>query len=600
MALKTKGGYRPTYIKVVIILISSVLPLYLLSAGILLVNYGLIKREILHSKNQAIDFYSQSIFRTLENTQMQLYQLLDSTDMGYFTLLDKSDGAGSKDYSQKVELTSRIQEQLINCLIMNDYLNDITLVTEGKTIITSNSVYFGDIESRDFYYERFGSQSGNLFYDRENGSLHMLTCFPALSSLSGETPSAIVFTELAVDRIQEDIAKRCSILPQDGQVVLASLDDSWFIPQHEQDSSRIGELLTNLKQEPAPLRPISLSNGTMWNAASLSQTLGLSILLCLDRLPVETPFLTLVLFFIGVAILTAVIIRLDWILIKRVVAMPVNTLIEAFRHVEQNDYRVIDAVEDKGEFGYVYTQFNNLVNELQTKAAIAYEQELRVKEAEFKHLQVQINPHFIYNSMFTISRMVKDGNTKLAGQFADYLGNYFRYITRTGTALVPLSEELQHMQNYINIMSIRFSNRIQVYVTNTAENIHVLIPKLIIQPLVENAFEHGIKDVLIDAEIRIDIYPSAGEIIIRVEDNGGSMDEEKIRALLTHINQSVESRNMTGLANVHKRLKLTYGESNGLMLAVGKDMGLVCTITIPYDETQQTERQETPPETTET
>ena len=230
MALKTKGGYRPTYIKVVIILISSVLPLYLLSAGILLVNYGLIKREILHSKNQAIDFYSQSIFRTLENTQMQLYQLLDSTDMGYFTLLDKSDGAGSKDYSQKVELTSRIQEQLINCLIMNDYLNDITLVTEGKTIITSNSVYFGDIESRDFYYERFGSQSGNLFYDRENGSLHMLTCFPALSSLSGETPSAIVFTELAVDRIQEDIAKRCSILPQDGQVVLASLDDSWFVP----------------------------------------------------------------------------------------------------------------------------------------------------------------------------------------------------------------------------------------------------------------------------------------------------------------------------------------------------------------------------------
>ncbi len=572
---------QPTYIKVILILLLSLLPLYLLIAGILISNYNMVKNEVIKSKNQAISFYSESVFDDLDNTQIKIYQLLGGTDMGYFTVL----GSNQDEYLNKSELALRIQEQLINVMTANAYVKEISIVTENGDIITSSSIGLNNVTASRELYDQFMKNGRNLLFDEKNGVLYMLACFPARSVLSNENPSVIAFVQLSTSDIQGTIAEFCSIGESDGQIVLSSLDKTWSIyDPGRQDSDRIPEFLQTIGRDSASqkvLHKVALSGKTFWSASITSETLGLQIVLYLDRLPVNAPVGNLILLFLLVALVTIVIVRVDWYLIKLVVATPVNALIHALKKTEQNEYDEIKEQYHDDDFKYIFKQFNNLASEMKENTARMYEHRMRTQEAEFKHLQVQINPHFFYNSMFTISRLAKDGNNELAGRFADYLGNYFSYITRTGISLIPLKDELKHVQTYINIMSIRFPERVQVFLENDMQNQDFLIPKLIIQPLVENAFAHGVKDVLADGEIHIRIFSSPSSLTISVEDNGGTADEELVEYLSAVVNQPLEPVNMTGLANVNKRLKIYFGEESGLSFSINEYNGLQCVIRIP-------------------
>jgi len=572
---------QPTYIKVILILLLSLLPLYLLITGILISNYSMVKNEVIKSKNQAISFYSESVFDDLDNTQIKIYQLLGGTDMGYFTIL----GSSQDEYLNKSELALRIQEQLINIMTANAYVKEISIVTENGDIITSSSIGLNNVTASSELYDQFMKNGRNLLFNEKSGVLYMLACFPARSVLPNENPSVIAFVQLSTSDIQSTIAEFCSIGESDGQIALTSLDKTWAVYNPGRPGSdRIPEFLQTIGRDSASqkvLHKVALSGKTVWSASITSETLGLQIVLYLDRLPVNAPVGNLILLFLLVALVTIVIVRVDWYLIKLVVATPVNALIHALKKTEQNEYDEIKEQYHDDDFKYIFKQFNNLASEMKENTARMYEHRMRTQEAEFKHLQVQINPHFFYNSMFTISRLAKDGNNELAGRFADYLGNYFSYITRTGISLIPLKDELKHVQTYINIMSIRFPERVQVFLENDMQNQDFLIPKLIIQPLVENAFAHGVKDVLADGEIHIRIFSSPSSLTISVEDNGGTADEELAEYLSAVVNQPLEPVNMTGLANVNKRLKIYFGEESGLSFSINEYNGLQCVIRIP-------------------
>ncbi len=186
-------------------------------------------------------------------------------------------------------------------------------------------------------------------------------------------------------------------------------------------------------------------------------------------------------------------------------------------------------------------------------------QEQMRQKAEFKALQFQVNPHFLFNALNTISSVCRE-NSDRARELLLTLADYFRYNLGNGAYLVPMQEEIEHVQDYLEIEKARFEENL-IVTYDLDEELHVLIPTLILQPIVENAVRHGRgKDgkrvVHISAREETDGY------VVQVQDKGSGFDPEVLKKL----SNGEEIGKSIGLSNVHRRMKNMYGEENGLQI----------------------------------
>ncbi|HAL73498.1 MAG TPA: two-component sensor histidine kinase, partial [Clostridiales bacterium] len=232
------------------------------------------------------------------------------------------------------------------------------------------------------------------------------------------------------------------------------------------------------------------------------------------------------------------------------------------------------------EFSTLFHSFNQMVQNLQVLVNEVYEKELLVQHANLKQLQSQINPHFMYNSLYALSTLIKTGDNENADLFCMYLANYFRYITRSGSDLMPLADEWQHASTYLNIMTMRNSNiRIDFQHELPAEVKKIKVPRLIIQPILENAFKHGGKTVTHFA-LKVAATYTDGCLTITVDDNGKRIGDAELDDLNSRLNEHQSGQEITGLINIHKRLRLMFGQPSGLEASRSDLGGMRITATI--------------------
>lgn len=254
----------------------------------------------------------------------------------------------------------------------------------------------------------------------------------------------------------------------------------------------------------------------------------------------------------------------------RIMHKPLLLLVQSFQKVEEGDLNVSIPNDSKTEFGYMYERFNNMVSNLHTLIDQVYNQKLMTQRAELKQLQSQINPHFLYNSLFIINTMARTEDENLI-PFTKLLGEYFRYITRSGADFIPLCDEVAHARNYANIQRMRFSKRLSVDFDDYPPAwANFKVPRLILQPIIENAFEHGIAGKTSDARIAVRFSAQGDSLYISVEDNG-SISDEDIAALDSTIDSNTGGE-ITGLLNIHQRVRLVFGASGGVK-AQRSDLG---------------------------
>ncbi|MCI8319499.1 MAG: sensor histidine kinase [Dorea sp.] len=218
------------------------------------------------------------------------------------------------------------------------------------------------------------------------------------------------------------------------------------------------------------------------------------------------------------------------------------------------------------------------------------------KQTELTALQSQINPHFLYNTLESIrGQALMDDNREIAGM-VEALSSFFRYsISRKGK-LVTLREELANINNYMLIQCYRFNNRFSLEVLIDEEDEEAydfLIPKLIIQPVVENAIYHGLEEKLEGGRVTIEVIVTDKTLILTISDNGSGIEG----AALAKLNQRIHSPSMrveeeggqkqhnTGIAlpNIHKRIQLLFGEEYGVNVYSTVGQGTDVEITIPAD-----------------
>jgi len=265
---------------------------------------------------------------------------------------------------------------------------------------------------------------------------------------------------------------------------------------------------------------------------------------------------------------------------RRIVHKPLSMLVQAFERVKEGnlDEHLYPGTND--EFAYLYRAFNDMEDRLKQLIDEVYVQKNLIQKAQLKQLQAQINPHFLYNSFFTLSRRIKRQDYENAEEFAKHLGNYFKYLTRDGSDFIPLRQEVEHAKSYAAIQQARFSNRVQVAFEDLPENYEgILVPRLIIQPLLENSFGHGLEDKISDGILQVSFLAEKDGIQIRVEDNGEGAGDEDIVKMQESLEEQ-EPDEVTGIVNIHRRLKTYFRGLAGLRIERSRLGGVAITIDI--------------------
>ena len=268
--------------------------------------------------------------------------------------------------------------------------------------------------------------------------------------------------------------------------------------------------------------------------------------------------------------------------VHRTVHKPLDRLSKAFERVE-GGVLTEHIYHDRGdEFGYIYQRFNSMEDRLDQLIDEVYVQKNLAQKAELKQLQAQINPHFLYNSFFILSRRISREDYEGAEDISNHLGNYFKYLARDMSDEIQLKEETEHARSYAAIQSARFSSRIKIEFGELPEEWKsFMVPRLILQPLLENSFKYGLEDRMEDGLLHVSFTPNENGLKITVEDNGQSdSDPEAMQSAL----ETQEIDIVSGMINIHRRLKIYFHGESGLKISRSELGGIAVSMNLPGRE----------------
>ncbi len=195
-----------------------------------------------------------------------------------------------------------------------------------------------------------------------------------------------------------------------------------------------------------------------------------------------------------------------------------------------------------------------------------YAKELYAQRAVYRQLQSQINPHFLYNSFFVLQNMIREEENESASEFTKSLGQYYKFITRTERQEVALKEEVDHARVYLEIMKKRYGRRLEYeIVCGEAECLQIQVPRLILQPFIENVFGHGSHSGRDPMKIRLQVLREKEQIWIIIEDNGSGMEEQRLKDLAGELFKGDETKD-SAIFNINRRLKIKFGSDYGVIL----------------------------------
>ena len=241
----------------------------------------------------------------------------------------------------------------------------------------------------------------------------------------------------------------------------------------------------------------------------------------------------------------------------------------------------------RNPFFNVYTELMSLIDDNATKADREYSLAMLKKQAEIKALQNQINPHFLYNTLDCIRGMAIEQGADNIEEMTRALSGMFRYsISRKGKTKALMEEELANVNNYLRIQQYRFRNKINITETIDPAAKKCCVPKLLIQPIVENAVFYGLEPKTGERNLNIEAYCTGKKLIVKVEDNGVGMSFDKLRtindAMCSGVSMGDNGRGtQLGIVNVNERLRLLYGEEFGLRIFSCPKVGTTIEMVLP-------------------
>lgn len=285
---------------------------------------------------------------------------------------------------------------------------------------------------------------------------------------------------------------------------------------------------------------------------------------------------------------TCVIISLVLVVIvsfkfSRTLTNPIFKLKRLMKQAESGDLTVRFNFQHNDEIGELGQSFNHMIARIDQLIQMVYVEQENKRTAEMKSLQEQIKPHFLYNTLDTISWMARDYDAEDIVRLVDALTNMFRIGLSHGKDIITVKEEITHVSNYLYIQKIRYKDKLN-YVIHVDESLYAVeVPKLILQPLVENAIYHGVKAKRGGGTITITGVPEGENLVFTVQDDGAGMPQEKVEELNRRMSERsvLDEQKSFGLFYIRERIQLCYGKGYGVHVESTLGEGTRVTITLP-------------------
>lgn len=565
------------FIRLVATYLFVILPLIILGVYLYNWSYQYASQEISKNSQAQLSAYLDGLNREIEWLEIQQYDILQDGELNKMALtwemMSTVDRKASLHY---------LLPRLVSIKNSSIFIKDVFVHIRGmdKTISAMTGMNAFDSRRYNNVYEE--KARGNPRLLQIDDTLHLVAA--KYGAGKGEEPLLIVQIELDASKLRESLMQ-ISVYPESGAFIVSE-PSGFALASHDEADRLMGGAMQAIQN--ANRQMINIGTGRYLIDKAYSDKLKLSVFTYLPIEAVKRPlskFYVWAWLFAGTTLLAIAIYAVST---YKLVHKPLLLLVQSFRKMEDGMFNIRIRHGQRDEFGYLYDRFNHMLIKLQHLIDQDFRHKLMMQRAELKQLQSQINPHFLYNSFFILSSLAKTGDVTQIEMFTNMLGEYFRFITRNDADNVPLLEETRHSRIYTEIQKLRFSRRIRVEFGELPKEMETIkVPRLIIQPIIENAYEHSLEKMQDEGLLRVAFHLDDDEASIVIEENGNGLTNNEIEALnrrLERTSESAESLEVTGLINIHRRIALTYGESSGLVLSRSPLNGLRVQIRIRLTE----------------
>ncbi|MGG4143122.1 histidine kinase [Paenibacillus algorifonticola] len=562
------------FMRQVIIYLIVILPIILLGVYLYNWSYKNASEGLSRTSEAQLTNYLEALNREIEWMELQEFDLLEDTELNRLVvtweMMDNVEKRASLNY-----LIRRLTSFKNSSVYIKDVYVHIRPV--NKTISFSNAITDLDVDKYNYFRFSIGRSEQRLV--KWENTLHLSTS--KYSGKKGEEPLFVIQIELDREKLRYAL-DQVNIYPESGSFLIS--DTTGFVLMSDEELS--GRLQGDIREvEAASTTKLIIDDKKYHIDKAHSEKLGVTVASYLPEETVRKPLGKFVIWAWLFAIMTFIAIAIYSYSTYKFVHKPLLLLVQSFRRMEGGALDIHIEHEEKDEFGYLYNRFNQMLNKLQALIDQDFKQKLMMQRAELKQLQSQINPHFLYNSFFILNSLARTGDTERIEEFTNMLGEYFRFITRNGEDNVLLAEETRHSRMYTEIQKLRFSRRIRVEFDDLPKEMeNIRVPRLIIQPIIENAYEHSLEKMTEDGLLRVAFELDQTEARIIVVNNGNRLSDTEIEALQKRLDSTTESYEMTGMMNIHRRIILTYGRNSGLLLSRGELNSLKVVIRIKLKE----------------
>lgn len=538
-------------------------------------------RAILNQVNRNLEYYIDDMEQlgSLSNVQYTVIRMLIN-DMPIET-------NQSMFYSE----SQSVRSMLIDISKIRSEITSICIAGEnGSYVDTSNNLFIVSQVPDDqlgWYEEAIGSGGKSVFLaphtmmDVYGNTIDVISLTKPIYISKDTAPLGAICINLNTDTL----AKICSNveLEEDGYIFIVDADGNYI---YHPDA--LNDTASHFTQDPAnPIVKMVLNGQNSFvyeDRFVMCELLSASNYYVINVVPyssiVNSAEQIRTMQIVLGAISSAIIALIVSLLLSVRVFTPLDSLRSLMKKVQKGDFDVRMEDPPHNEIGALAQGFNTMLTHSQELMSTNIQIEKAKRKAELAALQSQINPHFLYNTLESIVWMA-NYKPQVSAAMADALAKLFRLMLGGGEDVVPLSQEFEHVGQYLAIQKMRYVSKVDYEIDLPAECEQIKVPKLILQPLVENAIYHGIKPAGQKCMLRVKAYLDLDELVLVVEDDGVGMSEEMCRAILTDEGLSSKRMGGIGVKNINERIKMYFPPEYGLRFFSMVGVGTAAVIRLP-------------------
>jgi len=515
----------------------------------------------------------EMLFQVNKNIQSKI-QAIDNISLSIVVNHSLISLLNESDEIKKGRNKREIEQYLRSILISSKEISSIVIIDKNGTIYGNDdcSLVKGfDLQNSSYYIEAVKHRGNNFWFGMKqsivvfNNAKEPLVTFPTSAIIKSFYPYGDYVGFLFIDLRQSALMGVISDIYADksGNILMLDRDKKLMLSTKLVDIRLSDDLFKNINGEKGSynlkiggadnLITYLKNERTGWYIVSI-----VPVEFLIDKTDkIKKTLFNISLIIIPFCILLSLLITIS-------ITKEFKNLKSVMIKVHNGEFDIRVNSSRKDEIGQLCNTFDTMIGHINDLIQKNYEQRIREKNAQLKALQAQIAPHFLYNALDSINWMLIEKNQYEVSNIIVALGDLLRYSISNKKDMVPIKDEIKEVNNYLMIQKLRFENRFEYNINIESDLNDKFIPKLLIQPIVENAVTHGIEKRAREGKIEIIGYKNPDNVIFEVKDNGAGMNKEKLASILDSSQERYQEKNHLGLSNVNQRIKLIYGQEYGI------------------------------------